>query len=91
MLDLLDPAILSTILSATDAPRPVPEDSEVRAGYVALFLWLGMCVAVALLGWSLVRQFRKTSAADEAGLYDEPERPKEPRVELRTREDDQQS
>ena len=72
MLDLLDPTLVASILGASDAPRPVPEDNEVVAGYIALFIWLGLCVAVALLGWSLVRQFRKTTAANEAGLYDAP-------------------
>lgn len=73
MLDVLSPDLLSSLLvGLQDAPRPVPEDSEVKAGYVALFLWLGMAVAVALLGWSLVRQFRKVNAAREAGVFGDP-------------------
>lgn len=73
MLDLLNPDLLSSIIAtAQDTPRPVPEDNEVRAGYVALFLWIGMAVAVALLGWSLIRQFRKVNAARDAGLYGDP-------------------
>ncbi|MBE7323936.1 hypothetical protein IEQ44_04640 [Nocardioides sp. Y6] len=77
MLELLTPDVLSSLLVAIeDAPRPVPEDSEVKAGYIALFLWLGMAVAVALLGWSLVRQFRKVNAAREAGVYDDPAAPR---------------
>lgn len=73
MHDLLNADLLSSlIVAAQDAPRPVPEDHEVKAGYVALFLWLGMAVAVALLGWSLIRQFRKVSAARDAGLYGDP-------------------
>ena len=69
MLDLLDPALISSFLDLADNSGPVPEDSEVKAGYVALFLWLGMAVAVALLGWSLVRQFRKTAVSKAKGLY----------------------
>lgn len=73
MLALLDPDLVSTVLvGLQDTPRPVPEDSEVKAGYIALFLWLGMAVAVALLGWSLIRQFRKVSAARDAGVYGDP-------------------
>lgn len=75
MHDLLNADLLSSlIVAAQDAPRPVPEDHEVKAGYVALFLWLGMAVAVALLGWSLIRQFRKVAAARDAGLYGDPVR-----------------
>lgn len=69
MLDLLDPSLLSSFLDLSDISEPVPEDSEVKAGYVALFLWLGMAVAVALLGWSLVRQFRKTAVNKAKGVY----------------------
>ena len=64
----------------TETPKTPNSDEspiarEVRAGYVALAMWLGMCVAVALLGWSMFRQFRKVSAAKEAGVYDDPARP----------------
>ena len=47
-----------------------PEADEVKAGWVALGLFLGLAVAIALLGWSLIRQLRKAQAAQEAGLYD---------------------
>ncbi|QCX26686.1 hypothetical protein [Nocardioides jishulii] len=73
MSDLFSADLLTSLVTlAQDAPRPVPEDDEVKAGYVALFLWLGMCVAVALLGWSLIRQIRRTSAAKDAGVYGDP-------------------
>ena len=36
-------------------------------------------LAVALLGWSLVRQLRKAQAAQDAGVYDDPDAPKQPR------------
>lgn len=69
MLDLIDPLTIATWLQAADVPRPVPEPEDVKAGYTALFLWLGMGVAVALLGWSLTRQLRRTQAAKDAGVY----------------------
>lgn len=73
MYDLFSADLIPSLLAlAQDAPRPVPEDDEVKAGYVALFLWLGMAVAVALLGWSLIRQIRRTSAAKDAGVYGDP-------------------
>lgn len=49
--------------------KPVPEGSEVKAGWTALVLWLAMIVAVGLLGWSLVRQLKRTLAAKQAGVY----------------------
>ncbi|WP_185996406.1 hypothetical protein [Nocardioides campestrisoli] len=74
MLDLFDPSFLDPLLTLADgAPRPAPEPEDVKAGWTALLLWLGMAVAVALLGWSLVRQLRKTNAARDAGVFgDEP-------------------
>lgn len=74
MLDLIDPLTVTTWLFASDAPRPVPAPSEVKAGYTALFLWFAMAIAVALLGWSLVRQLRRTQEAKENGVYGEDRR-----------------
>lgn len=51
-----------------------PEAEDVKAGPIAFWLFIGGIVAVALLGWSLVRQLRKVEAARKAGVYgDEPE------------------
>ncbi|WP_162599870.1 hypothetical protein [Nocardioides solisilvae] len=73
MLDLLDPALLHPLLSLSDgAPRKSPEPEDVKAGWTALLLWLGLAVAVGLLGWSLIRQLRKTNAARDAGVYGDP-------------------
>ena len=47
---------------------PVPEDREVKAGWTALLLWLGMAIAVAVLAFSLVRRLRK--AKDHFGDVD---------------------
>ena len=70
MLQLLDPSLLDPLLTLADgASRPAPEPEDVKAGWTALLLWLGMAVAVALLGWSLIRQLRRTNAARDAGIY----------------------
>lgn len=50
-----------------------PEANDVVAGWTGLFVILGMAVAVAFLGWSLVRQLKKADKAEAEGLYDEPE------------------
>ncbi|MFC6152678.1 hypothetical protein [Nocardioides yefusunii] len=72
MLAVIDPLITLTTTFFTEVvPKPVPEGSEVKAGWTALFLWVAMIVAVGLLGWSLVRQLKRTLAAKEAGIYGE--------------------
>lgn len=50
-----------------------PTANDTVAGWGAFWIFVGGCVAVALLGWSLVRQLRKAQAAADAGLYDEPD------------------
>lgn len=49
---------------------PTPEPDDVVAGWGAFGLFGLGILAIALLGWSLVRQLRKVDAAEEAGLYD---------------------
>jgi hypothetical protein len=57
-----------------------PEPEDVKAGPIALVVFVLLGLAVAFLGWSLVRQLRKAQAAKDAGVYgDEPvERPAAP-------------
>ena len=60
-----------TLLITAANEGPAPED--VKAGWVALIIFLLLALAVAFLGWSLVRQLRKAQAAKDAGAYgDEP-------------------
>jgi hypothetical protein len=54
----------------------VPEAEDVKAGWLAFGIFLGLGVAVAFLGWSLSKQLRKAQAAEDAGLYDPSDRPK---------------
>jgi hypothetical protein len=49
-----------------------PEPKDVKAGPVALLIFLGLIAAVVFLGFSLFKQLRKAQAADEAGVYDDP-------------------
>ena len=60
-------SVLPQILSFVDE---VPEADDVKAGWVAFAIFIGLILAVAFLGWSLIRQLRKVDAAEEAGLYD---------------------
>jgi len=55
-----------------------PEPEDVKAGWVALAIFLLLCAAVAFLGFSLVKQLRKAQAAKDAGVYgDQPVAPAE--------------
>ena len=55
-----------TVLAAA-VEGPAPED--VKAGPVALLIFLLLALAVAFLGWSLTRQLRKAQNAKDAGAY----------------------
>jgi len=67
--------VLPQVLSFVDE---VPEADDVKAGWVAFAIFIGLILAVAFLGWSLVRQLRKAQRARDAGVYgDEPVRPED--------------
>lgn len=55
-----------TLLAAV-TEGPAPED--VKAGWVALIIFLLLALAVAFLGWSLTKQLRKAQDAKDAGAY----------------------
>jgi hypothetical protein len=50
-----------------------PEPEDVKAGWIAFVVFIGLILAVVVLGFSLVKQLRKAQAAKDAGVYgDEP-------------------
>jgi hypothetical protein len=53
-------------------PDPVPADNDVTAGWTALLVFVGLIVAVVVLGVSLAKQLRKAQAARDAGVYGDP-------------------
>ena len=53
-------------------PDPVPADNDVTAGWTALIVFVGLIIAVAVLGVSLAKQLRKAQAARDAGVYGDP-------------------
>jgi hypothetical protein len=57
---------LVTLVLTTD---PVPEDDDVVAGWVAFGIFIGLAVAVALLGWALTKQLKRTEANRKAGAF----------------------
>ncbi len=61
---------LSLLLTLLVEEGPAPED--VKAGWVAFVVFIGLILAVAFLGFSLVKQLRKAQAAKDAGVYGDP-------------------
>lgn len=55
-----------TFLSTLD---PTPQDEDIKAGFPALFIFLGMLVLIGLLGFSLSRHLRQSETNRRAGLY----------------------
>jgi len=51
------------------AVQAAPEDEDVVAGWIGFAFFIGLVVAVALLGWSLTRHLRKAERAAAAGVY----------------------
>ena len=67
MLDLLIIPLTAVLADETPAPE------EVKAGPLGFAVFVFLILAVAVIGWSLVRQLRKAQAAKDAGVYgDEP-------------------
>lgn len=73
ILDLVQlvPELSGAVLRAAEQ---APEPEDVKAGWTAFGIFLALCLAVALLGWSLYRRLKNVQAAEDAGLYDRPSR-----------------
>lgn len=66
--------LLPLILRLDDINQQPPKDDDVVAGWMGFLVFILLLVAVALIGWSLSRQFKKLRAAKEAGVFGEDER-----------------
>ena len=62
----------------TDGLPGIPQLREI----VGAIMSIGLILAVAFLGFSLVKQLRKAEAAEEAGLYDPSDRKRPARMEI---------
>ena len=54
---------------------PVPADDDVKAGWVAFWIFIGLAVAVVLLGFSLTKHLRKARGQRRARCLRDPRRP----------------
>ena len=70
-------AFPDVIVRLTLLADPAPEPEDVTAGWTALIVFLLLIAAVALLGFSLVKQLRKAQAAKDAGVFDDPDEPRQ--------------
>jgi hypothetical protein len=58
------------VRAATD---PVPAPNDVKAGWVAFAVFIGLALAVTLLGISLTRHLKKVRRNAEAGVFGPPD------------------
>ena len=63
---------LLPLLDSGAASDPVPAPEDVKAGWTALLIFVGLGLAVVFLAFSLVKQLRKAQAARDAGVYGDP-------------------
>lgn len=66
--------ILTPLL--VDGADKVPAAEDVKAGWVAFGVFIALAVAVALLGFSLVRHLRKASSNADLGRFDPSDKPR---------------
>jgi hypothetical protein len=69
------PDLLPLVTSLVD---DVPDDEDVKAGWVAFAIFIGLVLAVAFLGFSLVKHLRRAQATEDAGLFDPSDKKKAP-------------
>ena len=75
------PDLIVPLTLLVDQP---PEPEDVTAGWTALVVFLLLIAAVVFLGFSLVKQLRKAQAAKDAGVFGDPEEPREDREDSGT-------
>ena len=64
--------LLHSLVVAAD---PAPAANDVKAGWGAFGIFLGLAVAVAVLGWSLTKHLKKAKLNAEAGMFGEDAKP----------------
>ena len=52
------------------ASEEAPEPNDVVAGWTGLVVFVALILAVAVIGFFLVRSLRRVDSAEEQGLYD---------------------
>lgn len=60
---------LITVAGIVAAVDQTPAAKDVKAGWGAFGIFIGLAVAVGLLGWSLVRHLKKARLNAESGVF----------------------
>ena len=63
--------LIATLLPLVDE---VPQPEDVKAGWIALVVFVILGVAIAVIGYFLTRSLRRSRATAEHGGYDESDR-----------------
>lgn len=50
-------------------PDELPKPADVKAGWTAFAIFLGLIVALAVLGWALTKQLKRTDANRRSGAF----------------------
>ena len=66
-------ALVPLVVAGVDK---VPAPADVKAGWGAFALFIALGVAVALLGWSMTRHLRKARENAELGVFDPSDEPR---------------
>ena len=69
-------ALPDLIVSLTVLADETPEPDDVVAGPLGALVFVLLIGAVVFLGFSLRKQLRKAQAAQDAGVYDDPDKPR---------------
>jgi hypothetical protein len=69
--------VLQSILPLATVPADPPPDNSVVAGWVAFLLFVVLILAIAFLGFSLVKHLRKANEAAGTGAFDASPEPRE--------------
>jgi hypothetical protein len=64
-------SMLAPLTNALVAADPVPTENGTVAGWVGFAVFIGLAVAVGLLGWSLTRHLKKAKTNADAGAFGE--------------------
>ena len=64
------PELLTLVTALADGTQKGPEPEDVKAGWVAFALFGLLILAVAFLGFSLVKRLRNAERAEAEGRYD---------------------
>ena len=59
-----------------DGADKVPDPSEVKAGWLGFLVFIGLALAVTVLGFSLTRHLRKARDNAEKGVFDASDDPR---------------